>query len=68
MNFKLLIFCLAIGGCAGKGSGVLNSGLPTPFLKMDITCILEPRREVLVMNCADAETWKEWKEKQSKEK
>ena len=35
-----------------------------PSLKLDVSCILQPGQGVMVMNCADVETWREWNEKQ----
>ena len=44
-------------------AGVLFSACAPP-LKLDASCILRPGQGVMVMNCADAETWREWNEKQ----
>lgn len=40
---------------------------PRP-LKVDITRLAQPGPGVVLINCADQETWREWNEKQSQNK
>lgn len=31
-------------------------------IRLDVTCIVQPRGSAIVINCADVETWKEWRQ------
>lgn len=52
--FALLALAIALSGCA-----VLE---PRP-VRMDVSCIVVSH-EPFILNCADTETWREWKRKQ----
>lgn len=47
MKKALLALVFALGGCASA-------------LRLDVTCIAGPQGPTIVINCADAETWKEY--------
>ena len=62
--FFLLV---VLAGCAppfGLDSGRGEQGRTTQ-LRMDVTCISAPDRGMIVTDCADRQTWKEYQEKKS---
>lgn len=37
-----------------------------PRLRVDVTCVAAPQGPRIVMNCADAQSWKEWEDSQKR--
>lgn len=49
--FYLLFLAVSLSACA-------------PSIRIDVRCVASPSASVIVMDCADQETWKEWQEEQ----